>query len=132
MPPIRPSLPAVTNPDLAYEQIQIRTSSFDGGQQLLDRFARRLAGTDVEQVMRQGDPATEIADAATRLGANLVVIGTHGRGRFASAVIGSVAQGVMRKAACPVLCVAHHPDRERPPVKALAEPNADYFTTLSF
>jgi nucleotide-binding universal stress UspA family protein len=57
--------------------------------------------------MREGDPAHGIVDAVRHLGADLVVIGTHGRGRLAAAVIGSVAQSVVRTAPCPVIVVSH-------------------------
>jgi nucleotide-binding universal stress UspA family protein len=50
-----------------------------------------------------GEPITEIVEAAAD--ADLIVIGTHGRvGRIAS-ILGSVAEGVVRNAPCPVLTV---------------------------
>jgi nucleotide-binding universal stress UspA family protein len=50
-----------------------------------------------------GDPITEIVEAGQD--ADLIVIGTHGRiGRIAS-ILGSVAEGVVRNAPCPVLTV---------------------------
>ena len=50
-----------------------------------------------------GEPVTEIVEAAQD--ADLIVIGTHGRvGRIAS-ILGSVAEGVVRNAPCPVLTV---------------------------
>ncbi len=121
-------IPPMVNPDLAFEQIEMHPAMLEGGQSLLDRTAKRLAAfAPIEQVLREGDPATEIADAATRLGADLIVLGTHGRGRFASAVVGSVAQGVMRKATCPVLCIAHDPMEPRAVARIAAPVQADYF-----
>lgn len=103
-------IPPPTNPDLAYEQFELEPMCLEAGQKLLDQTADRLSGVaPIEKVLRQGDPATEIADVANRLGADLIVMGTHGRGRFTAAVVGSVAQGVMRHVTCPVLCVAHDP-----------------------
>lgn len=99
-------LPPVTNPDLAYEDIALRPVYFEAGQTLLDRLARR-GGLGTEKVLREGDPATQIIDVATRLGADLLVMGTHGRGRVAAAVVGSVAHKVMSHVTWPVLCVAH-------------------------
>jgi nucleotide-binding universal stress UspA family protein len=50
-----------------------------------------------------GDPISEIVEAGRE--ADLIVIGTHGRiGRLAS-LLGSVAEGVVRNAPCPVLTV---------------------------
>ncbi len=51
------------------------------------------------------DPAEEILRAARENGADLLVLGTHGRGAISRALIGSVASGVARRARCPVLLV---------------------------
>jgi nucleotide-binding universal stress UspA family protein len=101
-------LPPNINPELAYLDIAARPKLMEEGKELLDRAVGMCPpGTDTSRILREGDPATELADAAIRFGADLVVVGTHARGRFASAVIGSVAQSVMRTVPCPVLCVAH-------------------------
>ncbi len=52
-----------------------------------------------------GNPAHEIVELAGRGGYDLVVMGTHGRTGLAHAFIGSVAEKVVRRAACPVLTV---------------------------
>jgi nucleotide-binding universal stress UspA family protein len=57
--------------------------------------------------------ATMIAHAADESGASLIVVGTHSHGAFASAVLGSVARGLLHEAACPVLAVP--PVRVREP-----------------
>jgi nucleotide-binding universal stress UspA family protein len=59
--------------------------------------------TDV--VLREGNTATEILTQATAMKADLIVIGTHGRSGFERLVLGSIAEKVLRKAACPVLTV---------------------------
>lgn len=53
----------------------------------------------------EGDPATVIVEEAAELGADLVVMGTHGRTGFTRFVMGSVAEEVLRRAPCPVLTV---------------------------
>lgn len=50
-----------------------------------------------------GDPLREILEAAR--GADLVVMGTHGRIGRLHAILGSIAEGVVRNAPCPVLTV---------------------------
>ncbi len=65
--------------------------------------------------IRAGDPAGEILCLAEDIEADLVVLGTHGRRGVARLVMGSVAQHVVRDAACPVLVMrprryAPHPD----------------------
>ncbi len=52
-----------------------------------------------------GDPATAIVEHATQGGYDLLVLGTHGRTGFAHALLGSVAEKVVRHAPCPVLTV---------------------------
>jgi nucleotide-binding universal stress UspA family protein len=62
-------------------------------------------GVAVDSMLRQGSAWTEIAAAATEAGADLIVIGTHGRRGLAHALLGSVAEKVVRNAPCPVLTV---------------------------
>lgn len=62
-----------------------------------------------EIILRQGDCAKQIESVAQEQGANLIVIGARGQGRFAQFVIGSVAETVIRKSACPVITVSHEP-----------------------
>jgi len=46
-----------------------------------------------------------IAKAAREIDAGLIVVGTHGWGGFRSAVLGSVARGLLHDACCPVLSI---------------------------
>ena len=55
--------------------------------------------------LRQSDPTLAIVQLAADIQADLVVIGTHGRGWLAHFLLGSVAEGVVRCAPCPVLVV---------------------------
>lgn len=50
-----------------------------------------------------GDPTDEIVRAAVEIGADLVVMGTHGRTGLSRLLMGSVAEQVLRRARCPVL-----------------------------
>lgn len=52
-----------------------------------------------------GSPGSEIVKAAKEWEADLVVIGSHGRRGITRALVGSVAEAVMRHAPCPVLVV---------------------------
>jgi nucleotide-binding universal stress UspA family protein len=60
---------------------------------------------EVETIVLKGIPFHEIINAATEIGADLIVIGTHGRTGLSHVVMGSVAEKVVRKASCPVLTV---------------------------
>jgi nucleotide-binding universal stress UspA family protein len=55
--------------------------------------------------VRVGDPATAICQAAEEWRADLIVVGSHGRGGVGRVLLGSVADAVARHAACPVLIV---------------------------
>jgi nucleotide-binding universal stress UspA family protein len=62
-------------------------------------------GVQVDTLLRQGVAWSEIDRAAKELRADLVVVGTHGRRGVSRALIGSVAEKVVRTAPCPVLSV---------------------------
>jgi nucleotide-binding universal stress UspA family protein len=68
--------------------------------------AERLA-LNVRLVTRRGDPVREIDAYAVAHRADLLVLGTHGRGPVAHMLMGSVAERVVRTAPCPVLTVRH-------------------------
>lgn len=55
--------------------------------------------------MRVGRPHTEIVEYAKTHNIDLIVMGSHGRSGIAHAVLGSVAEKVVREATCPVLTV---------------------------
>jgi nucleotide-binding universal stress UspA family protein len=64
------------------------------------------AGMAAESVMLEtdvDDPGAEILAEATQWGADLIVMGTHGRHGLAHLILGSVAEGVVRRATVPVL-----------------------------
>lgn len=50
-----------------------------------------------------GDPAGEIVRIAGEEGAEMIVLGTHGRSGLTRMLMGSVAEAVVRRAPCPVL-----------------------------
>jgi nucleotide-binding universal stress UspA family protein len=56
-------------------------------------------------VVREGKPYQELLRAATDTGADLLVLGVHGRGVIDRMLFGSTLQQVVRQAACPVLTV---------------------------
>jgi nucleotide-binding universal stress UspA family protein len=68
-------------------------------------------GIGVTTAVRFGDPAHAIAEYARGHGIELIVMGTHGRTGVSRALLGSVAERVVRKAPCPVLTV-RTPERE--------------------
>ena len=79
----------------------------------LERAADRLrAGVDAavrtRTVLLTGTPHVEVCRLADEVGADLIVTGTHGRTGIRHALIGSVAERVVRHAGRPVLTVPLH------------------------
>ncbi|MGH0036110.1 MAG: universal stress protein [Myxococcota bacterium] len=68
----------------------------------------RAQGIEVEEVVKEGYPATVIEDEAESLGIDLIVIGTHGLSGLKHLLLGSIAERVVQKAPCPVLTVKTH------------------------
>ncbi len=63
------------------------------------------AGISSEYVTQKGAPAQAIVELARAKGVDLIALGTHGRTGFSHALLGSVAERVVRTAPCPVLTV---------------------------
>jgi nucleotide-binding universal stress UspA family protein len=105
-------------PELAYIEPSDREDCFREAQQLLEDFKATLpCDVHVETVLREGDAATEIVKAAKTFAADLIVVGTHGRGAIGRVILGSVANAVVRRSACPVLTVAHAPPSDQEVVR---------------
>lgn len=76
-------------------------------QQMLDRVAAETKPRlpDVKAVLRRGRAWEEILGTAKELGADLIVMGTHGRKGLPHVLLGSVAEKVVRLSPVPVLTV---------------------------
>ncbi|HET8530176.1 MAG TPA: universal stress protein [Methylomirabilota bacterium] len=89
-------VPPVTDPSVFREQ--------------LARAGQGLAeGLRVETALRTGLAGRTIVHYAREKGIGLIVLGTHGRTGFSHAILGSVAETVVRLAPCPVLTVPAGP-----------------------
>ncbi len=78
-----------------------------GAEKAMDRFIQEeLEGKeDVSWSVVMGDVVEEILKEVEKIGADMIVIGTHGRKGLEKIVFGSVAREVVIKASCPVLTV---------------------------
>jgi nucleotide-binding universal stress UspA family protein len=72
---------------------------------------RQGAKVKVDGILREGVAWEEINRVADEIDADLVVIGTHGRRGLARALLGSVAENVVRTARRPILTI--HGPREK-------------------
>jgi nucleotide-binding universal stress UspA family protein len=77
----------------------------------LDRTHNR-GKVPVQYVVLKGKPHEEIVALAKERKIDLIVLSTHGRKGFDSALMGSQAVKIIRQAACPVLAVKPPPDPE--------------------
>ncbi|HEX6275324.1 MAG TPA: universal stress protein [Polyangiaceae bacterium] len=89
--------PVVPPPEV---QEQMRSAM----RETMQRELERVKATGETEVI-DGSPASAVAEYAEKLGAELIVVGTHGRTGFSRLALGSVAEHVVRSAGCPVLVV---------------------------
>ena len=91
----------LTPPTLANEE----EAELAGKLEAWEREAEQIAGREVRTVLTRGSPASEVTRIASEERADLVVAGTHGRTGFERAVLGSVAEDIVRHSPCAVLVV---------------------------
>jgi len=90
------------------EQARLEAEGLD----YLRKLTRQCGGvSDVECVVRFGDPVDEILQEAEAFGADLIAVTTQGRSALGRTVLGSVAEQIVKKADAPVMLV--RPGRQR-------------------
>jgi nucleotide-binding universal stress UspA family protein len=79
----------------------------DAAQTALDKEVKRVRETTpgVEGVLKQGDAREGVPAFATEAGARLVAVGSHGRRGLARALLGSMAEGILRASTVPVAVI---------------------------
>jgi nucleotide-binding universal stress UspA family protein len=80
---------------------------------------------DVKRIdlhIRLGRPDVEIAQLASDIGADFIVVGTHSQSTIDRLVLGSVAESLVRHARCPVMT---YRSKSGPPWEQIAPPCAD-------
>lgn len=75
----------------------------------LGRYEKRLQldSVGVTKVLLRGVPVPQILEWSVKLGASFLVMGSHGQSPIAGRLVGSVTEGVLRQARCPVIVVPH-------------------------
>lgn len=79
---------------------------------MLEAAVRTGSQASAKVLIRAGGVGDIIVDAARIAGAELIVMGTHGRTGVKRLLLGSVAEHVVRHAGCPVVTVRAAPDDE--------------------
>lgn len=102
------NLPVYNFPDGSFvPTAEVASQVGDAARRQLDATVERLKGRGVEVtgILRSGPPPQEICTVATEVGADLILMGTHGRGALGRALLGSTANTVVRSAPVPVLTI---------------------------
>src|SRR5918997_1526532 len=116
-------LPYYAYPSLAPEEYHPPYE--EGAKRLLDEQVARIerAGATVtESHLMTGRPAEAIVDLGEEIDAGLIVVGSRGHGPVGRLVMGSVSEGVVHHAPCPVLVVR---GRDHPGTGLQEPPRAD-------
>lgn len=95
--PVVPDLPSATD--------EMNASLRAEAARKLENWKKEAKHTPCTTVVCSGHPAQEIVREAERIGADMIVIATHGETGIKHAFLGSVAERVARNAPCPILVV---------------------------
>lgn len=79
----------------------------NSGREAVERAVEYLKkeGVEADRLVENGEADAVIVGAADKIGADLIVMGTHGRTGWERVVVGSVAERVIGQAKCPILVV---------------------------
>ena len=90
---------------------QVREHRQAAAQELVQRGRRE--GVKVQFLVWQGEPGEAILEAAAAEEADMIVLGSHGRGAIGRLLLGSVSERVVRQAAVPVVVVRADADKRQ-------------------
>lgn len=91
-------------PDTVRKQV---AEEFRNEHRELESMKERLTGRGIqtEALLIQGPTVEKILSEQKRLGADWIVIGTHGHSAVYDLLVGSITEGVLRHTGCPVVVV---------------------------
>ncbi|MFG1969001.1 universal stress protein [Nonomuraea fuscirosea] len=90
-------------PGVTYDMDEVRVAQHQVVRDRLGIFAQDYPRVTVVEDVPHAHPVQAMTEASRR--ADLVVVGSHGRGTLGSALLGSVSRGTLHHAACPVAVV---------------------------
>ena len=94
-------------PHISFDKLEEEIEQ--GAQKLMEQFERKFLGEfkNFTSVVSPGIPYDEIIKRAESEGADLIVMGTHGRTGLDNVLFGSTAEKVVRKSPVPVMTIRH-------------------------
>jgi nucleotide-binding universal stress UspA family protein len=106
---VLPTLPMVADAYIAAsaydEMLRAHRTQAEKSMEKLVKRARAAGVKAVGTVDNDGSVADRIVRYARRVGADVIVMGTHGHGIIAKALLGSIAERVIARSTCPVTTV---------------------------
>jgi nucleotide-binding universal stress UspA family protein len=107
IPPPVPAVPTFDSP--AYPGYVYTPEDLDAIEREVRNFVDSgHSGMSIESRVVQGFAVGQILDVAASMAADLIVVGTHGRGGFQRLVLGSVAERVIARVSLPVMAIPPH------------------------
>jgi nucleotide-binding universal stress UspA family protein len=97
----------ITPDEVAGELLEARRHSLRA--EMAGAVEELCGGVDCEQIVVDGDPVTQLAEASR--GVDLLVCGSRAHGPLGSVLLGSVSRPLLDRAACPVLIVPRGRER---------------------
>ncbi len=99
-------IPVVNPYEIAVPPAYVKDAEESARQKLEERRAKvAQAGIETEAQLASAPISTAITEAASESHVDLIVVGTHGHTGLKHALLGSVAERIVRHAPCPVLTV---------------------------
>ena len=95
----------LTSATVGEEEAFIYKTLESEGKKALDQIKSTANGISVDARVIEGKPASAIVDFAEKNGIDLIVVGSQGKSKIESLLLGSVADRIIRTAKCPVLVV---------------------------
>jgi nucleotide-binding universal stress UspA family protein len=95
--------------ELGFVEVERIADLYERADHYLRHAQRRAGDVPSEVIIREGVATTELIETGKEWKADLIILGSHNRGRFSRLILGSTAEAVVRGASCPVLVMTHPP-----------------------